>query len=300
LKVDETQIGTLKTRRFYLNNVIIGVPTDIGPRIIYLARRSKPEFNLFGILAEAGTSTPEGFWRIYGGHRLWSSPEAKPRSYSMDNKPVRITTSKDTVTVVGNPEVENSVQKRMVISPSSEDGVKVVHSIKNIGRWPIELACWALSVMTKNGFAIIPMKPSKVDEEGLLPDRHITLWPYTDMSDERLTFSDSYIFVKQDPAARGPLKVGAMANPSWTAYWVDGTTFIKKFYLEKGEYPDFGCSVEVYTNADMLELETIGPLRILNPEEIVEHIEMWKIIEIKDLAPEPESVKTKLESLLGC
>ena len=300
MKVDETQIGTLKTRRFYLNNVIIGVPTDIGPRIIYLARRSKPEFNLFGILAEAGTSTPEGFWRIYGGHRLWSSPEAKPRSYSMDNKPVRITTSKDTVTVVGNPEVENSVQKRMVISPSSENGVKVVHSIKNIGRWPIELACWALSVMTKNGFAIIPMKPSKVDEEGLLPDRHITLWPYTDMSDERLTFSDSYIFVKQDPAARGPLKVGAMANPSWTAYWVDGTTFIKKFYLEKGEYPDFGCSVEVYTNADMLELETIGPLRILNPEEIVEHIEMWKIIEIKDLAPEPESVKTKLESLLGC
>jgi len=300
LKVDETQIGTLKTRRFYLNNVIIGVPTDIGPRIIYLARRSKPEFNLFGILAEAGTSTPEGFWRIYGGHRLWSSPEAKPRSYSMDNKPVRITTSRNTVTVIGNPEVENSVQKRMVISPSSENGVKVVHSIKNIGRWPIELACWALSVMTKNGFAIVPMKPSKVDEEGLLPDRHITLWPYTDMSDERLTFSDSYIFVKQDPAARGPLKVGAMANPSWTAYWVDGTTFIKKFYLEKGEYPDFGCSVEVYTNADMLELETIGPLRILNPEEIVEHIEMWKIIEIKDLAPEPESVKTKLESLLGC
>jgi len=300
LKVEETQIGTLKTRSFYLNNVIIGIPTDIGPRIIYLASRGRPEFNLFGVLAEAGTSTPEGFWRIYGGHRLWSSPEAKPRSYSMDNKPVRITTSRNTVTVIGNPEVENSVQKRMVISPSSENGVKVVHSIKNIGRWPIELACWALSVMTKNGFAIVPMKPSKVDEEGLLPDRHITLWPYADMSDERLTFSDSYIFVKQDPAARGPLKVGAMANPSWTAYWVDGTTFIKKFYLEKGEYPDFGCSVEVYTNADMLELETIGPLRILNPEEIVEHIEMWKIIEIKDLAPEPESVKTKLESLLGC
>jgi len=299
LKVEETQIGTLKTRSFYLNNVIIGIPTDIGPRIIYLASRGRPEFNLFGVLAEAGTSTPEGFWRIYGGHRLWSSPEAKPRSYSMDNKPVRITTSRNTVTVIGNPEVENSVQKRMVISPSSENGVKVVHSIKNIGRWPIELACWALSVMTKNGFAIVPMKPSKVDEEGLLPDRHITLWPYADMSDERLTFSDGYIFVKQDTAARGPVKVGAMANPSWTAYWVDGTTFVKKFYLEKGEYPDFGCSVEVYANADMLELETIGPLRILNPEESVEHIEMWRIIEIKDLAPEPESVKTKLESLLG-
>jgi len=299
LKVEETQIGGLKTRCFYLNDVIVGVPTDIGPRIIYLASRSKPEFNLFGVLPEVRTSTVEGFWSIYGGHRLWSSPEAKPRSYSLDNKPVRIMTSGDTVTVIGNPEVENSVQKRMIISPSSEGGVKVVHSIENIGRWPIELACWALSVMTKNGFAIIPLNPSKVDEEGLLPDRHITLWPYTDMSDKRLEFSDSYIFVKQDPVARGPAKVGAMANPSWTVYWVDGTAFVKGFYRKKGEYPDFGCSVEVYTNADMLELETVGPLGTLNPGESAEHIEMWRIIEIEDLAPEPESVKSKLENLLA-
>ncbi len=299
MRVDELQVGGLRTKRFILNDLIVGVPTDIGPRILYVATRRRPESNLFGVLLEAGVATSEGFWRIYGGHRLWSSPEAKPRSYSIDSKPVKITAKDDTLTIYGNPEPENSIQKTMTIRPFSEDAVKVVHTIKNIGRWPIELACWALSVMTKKGFAIIPLSPSKVDEEGLLPDRHVTFWPYTNLSDRRLTFADGYIFVRQDPAAHGPVKVGAMANPSWVAYWVEGTAFVKEFLPKKGEYPDFGCSVEVYTNPDMLELETVGPLKKLGPGQSVEHVEVWRIFNIEDLAPEPESVKVKLEALLG-
>jgi len=299
LKVDEVQVGGLRTKRFVLNDILFGVPTDIGPRILYIAAKRKPKFNLFGVLPDAGVSTSEGFWRIYGGHRLWSSPEAKPRSYSMDNKPVEIAVKDDSVTICGIPEAENSVQKTITIRPFSEDAVQVVHTINNIGRWPIELACWALSVMTKNGFAIVPLKPLKVEEEGLLPDRHVTFWPYTNLSDKRLGFADEYVFVHQDPKAHGPTKVGAMANPSWTAYWVEGTAFVKEFSLKEGEYPDFGCSVEVYTNPDMLELETVGPLTRLDPGQSVEHVEVWRIFDVGDLAPEPESIKTKLEPLLG-
>jgi len=145
---------------------------------------------------------------------LWSSPEAKPRSYSLDDKPVKIETEKETITVYGNPETANSIQKSMTIMPHSEGGVQVVHRIKNIGRWPLNLACWALSVMRPSGFAIIPIQSCKVDEEGLLPDRHLTFWPYTDLSDKRLIFTDGFIFVKQDPKAENPVKIGTMANPS--------------------------------------------------------------------------------------
>ena len=40
-------------------------------------------------------------------------------------------------------------------------------------------------------------------------------------------------------------------------------------------YLDKGCSVEVFTNNDMLELETLGPVATLPPGEVVEHVERW-------------------------
>lgn len=298
MKVKVTEVGGFNTKLFFLNDVMAGVATDIGPRILYAAHRDRPEFNLFGVLPEAGVATPEGFWKIYGGHRFWSCPEAKPRSYSMDDKPVKITESEDTITIHGNPEAENSTQKKITIRPSSMNSIEVVHSITNIGRWPIRLACWALSVMRKGGFAIVPLKPSKLDEEGLLPDRHVTFWPYTNLSDERLTFADGYVFMKQSTEAENPCKIGVMANPNWAAYWADGIGFVKQFTQSEGEYPDFGCSVEVYTNPDMLELETLGPLRTVNPSETIKHKEVWKIIDVGELSAEPESIEERLEPLL--
>jgi len=299
MEIQERKIDGLNAKLIQLNNVIVGIATDIGPRILYLASTERSDFNLFGVLPEVGMQTAEGFWRIYGGHRFWSSPEAKPRSYSIDDKPVKIGVRESSLTVYGNPEVENSVQKEITIEPSSGNGIRVVHTIENIGRWPIKLGCWALSVMRQGGFAIIPLKPSKVDEEGLLPDRHVSVWPYTDLSDERLVLKDGYVFVRQNPRIQNPFKIGAMANPTWTAYWVDGIVFAKQFTQEEGEYPDFGCSVEVYTNADMLELETVGPLRTIGPSERIQHTEIWKIFDIGELTPGAESIKDKLGDLLS-
>jgi hypothetical protein len=42
-----------------------------------------------------------------------------------------------------------------------------------------------------------------------------------------------------------------------------------------GRYPDFGCNFEVFTNAEFLELETLGPIVTLQPGETAEHTEYW-------------------------
>jgi len=299
VKIGEREVGGFKTKMIFLDDIIVGIATNIGPRILYVASRKRPDFNLFGVLPDAGVQTPEGFWRIYGGHRLWSSPEAKPRSYSMDNRPVKIDLGKGSVTIQGNAEVENSIQKEITIKPLSEGGIQVIHTIKNIGRWPIQLGCWALSVMRQDGFAIIPLKPSKVDEEGLLPDRHVSLWPYTDLSDERVIFTGEYILVRQNPEIKRPFKIGTTANPAWVSYWVEGAAFVKQFIQREREYPDFGCSVEVYTNSDMLELETVGHLETISPSGRIEHTEIWKIFDVGKLTPKPDIITEKLQVLLG-
>ncbi len=296
--VEDKIVDGFKVKVALIGDLLIGAAYEIGPRILYLASSKKPELNLFGILPDVGVQTSEGFWRIYGGHRLWSSPEAKPRSYSLDDKPVRVELNTDTLTVYGNPEENNFIQKEIAIKANPSGGVQVIHRIRNIGRWPITLACWALSVMRKEGFAIIPIKPSKVDEEGLLPDRHISIWPYTDLADKRLSFTNEYIFIRQDPKIEKPVKIGADANPEWTAYWVNGMIFMKQFHKEAGVYPDFGCNVEVYTNSAMLELETLGPLKTINPSESIQHVEVWKVFEAGEVGMTAEDIRDKIEPLL--
>jgi len=140
-------VGEFKTKLFFLNDLVIGVATEVGPRILCLAKAEKPDLNLFGIIPEISIKTKDGVWKLFGGHRLWTSPEADPRSYSMDNQPVKISTTKTSILIQGNAEPENSVRKEIKIEPLPGKGVRVTHKITNTGRWPIELACWALSVM---------------------------------------------------------------------------------------------------------------------------------------------------------
>ncbi|MEM3711080.1 MAG: hypothetical protein QW453_03420 [Thermoprotei archaeon] len=291
----EKIIGNYRLRVFNINKLLIGIPIDIGPRILYLTTTEDPDFNLFNILPEITVETPEGIWHIHGGHRLWTSPEDMPRTYSLDDKPVKLENRNDKVTIIGNPEYNNNVLKKIHIEPGDEEySVKVTHEIVNIGRWPIEYACWALSVMRNNGFAVIPVKPKRVDPHGLLPDRYIVIWPYTILRDPRLYLLDTYIAIRQDTSIPRALKISTKANPNWIAYWVQGYAFIKKFIEEKAQYPDYGSTVEVYTNDKFLELETVGPLKRIHPGDSNIHVEIWKVMKIGDLEISEEDFEKKL------
>lgn len=295
METKEKKVGELKVKEFCINNIILGIATDVGPRILYVADKKKPDFNFFGHLPEAGEETPNGYWRMYGGHRLWVSPEEMPRTYSMDDKPIKIEKTKDGVLIIGNPEKENSVQKEIEIKPHSKSGIEVIHRIKNIGKLPITFACWALSVMRREGFAVIPFNAG---QRGFLPDRRMAIWPYTNFTDERLILQDEYIFIRQNPSAKQPIKIGTIAHPSWLAYHINDSVFVKTFTREEGEYPDFGCNVEIYTNADFLELETLSPLKAVKPSESIQHIETWDILNVGSIKPDSKSVESKLIKLI--
>lgn len=283
-----------KIRKYSFGDILLGIPSEIGPRILSLAHFSNPERNMFGILPSAGAETPDGFWRLFGGHRLWAAPEAMPRSYSPDDKPVRIEQDGGSVRITGIQEEKNSVQKQIEISPAGR-GAEVLHRIINTGRWPVKAACWALSVMAPGGFAAAPVKPRKTNGPGLLPDRRIALWPYTDLSDSRLAFKGNYVFVKQQPEISNPVKIGLSAHPLKAAYFLEGSVFVKEFSPRSGIYPDYGSNVEIYSCGEFLELETLGPLEIIEPGCGIEHRELWTVSPGPVTEPDPERV----EALLG-
>lgn len=296
----EEVINGFKVKMLRFNQLYIGIAVDIGPRILYATLVSDKYFNILEVVPDFAVETPEGLWKIYGGHRLWVSPEAMPRSYSLDDKPVNIIISNEEVVIEGNPEPQNSIQKRLTIRRGFDDySVEVVHEVLNIGRWPIEFSCWALSVMRRNGFAIVPIKSRCVDEKCLLPDRVITLWPYTKLNDERLILTEDYVIVKQDPRINRPFKIGVKVHLPWTAYYVNGYLFVKFFKLEKALYPDYNSIVEVYTNNLFLELETLGPLRKVDPGDVNRHKEVWKIVKIGPLEPNDKDIVEKVEPIVS-
>jgi len=70
----------------------------------------------------------------------------------------------------------------------------------------------------------------------------------------------------------------------WVACAIGGQLFVKKFrHVDGAEYPDMGCSVETFTDGDMIEVETLGPMVTLAPGATVEHVEDWFLFD--DVAP---------------
>jgi hypothetical protein len=253
--------------------------TDVGPRILRFGLVGGA--NQFKEYEEMLGTTGGSDWRIYGGHRLWHAPEDWPRTYCPDNGPVQIEPLDQGARLTQAIEPTTGIQKEMDVQlwPNAV-AARVTHRLRNNNPWAVELAPWALSVMAPGGKAIIALPPRQTHAENLCPVSSIILWAYTDMSDPRFTWGHSHVLVQQDPKAETPQKIGAAVPDGWMAYARDGQLFVKRFVYEKAaRYPDLGCCAEVWVDAEMLELETLGPLATLQPGDAVEHVEQWYLID---------------------
>lgn len=227
-------------------------------------------------------------WQLYGGHRFWHAPEAPTRSYYPDCHPVQVEQRADGVRVIQPVEATTGIQKEIDIHMhASAAQVTVAHRLRNHNLWTVELAPWALSVMAPGGKAISPLPP-RADHglDNLLPTNTLSMWSYTDMSDPRWTWGQRYIMLEQTTTG-APQKIGVLNTEGWVAYAHDDHLFVKTFTYQPGAtYPDMGCSVELFTNAYMLEVETLGPLVSLVPGASVEHVERWYLF---DGVPTPQT-----------
>lgn len=276
--------------------------TDVGPRIIRFGFVGGQ--NLFKEYEAMMGKTGAKEWMIYGGHRLWHAPEAMPRTYWPDNTPVKADWDGTTLKLTPEPETGPGMQKEIEITMDPKtDSVKLVHRLTNIGDWEIETAVWCLSVMAQGGRAIFPQEPYIPHEEYLLPARPLVLWHYTQMADPRWIWGNKYFQLKQDPKASGKTvkqKVGFLNKQGWAAYYLKGDLFIKRFDVTPdAKYPDFGCNTETFTNDEMLEVESLGPLVTLKGNGgQAEHTETWTLNKV-ELGEDEASLDAKLAPLTG-
>lgn len=252
--------------------------SDVGPRIVHYGFVGGR--NMFALFEQQAGKSGEAYWQIRGGHRLWIAPELQPDTYALDNKPVEAKINDGTLTLTADVEAETGLRKQISVAMSAT-GVTITHEIENHGAETKHFALWALSVMAPGGVAIAPFPPRGSHEEVLLPTNPVTMWAYTDFSDPRWKFTKTHLMLRCDPQAQTPQKAGLFNPHTSCDYVLDGTVFRKHYSCEVGTaYPDFHCSLELFTNHEFLEVETLGPLRDVAPGERSVHVEHWSLYHV--------------------
>ena len=280
-------------------DVEVIVTSDIGPRII--AYRFPGGENMLAELGpEALMNTLFGDWHPWGGHRLWHAPEVMPRTYYPDDRPIKAEPGQNSIRLIEPVEPPTGIQKEMLIKLDAKGSrVTIEHKLTNKGLWPVDLAVWALTIVNGGGTTIIPNEPFISHDAKLTPARPMTLWNYTDLSDPRFTFGKKYTRLHTDAELKYPQKIGVANTLGWAGYLRKDILFVKSFpYLEGKEYPDFGCNFETYTDGTFMEVETLGPMVKLEPEQSVTHVEQWGLFKSVKAGSTEDSLDAAIKPLV--
>ncbi len=294
--LEKVEYGGWKNCYRLTNGIVDLIITgDVGPRIIRFGFCD--EDNMFKEFPEQMGKTSSDEWLVFGGHRLWHAPEAMPRTYFSDMEPVLVQKVDHGAVVTQKPEPTTGLQKQIIIKllPNKSE-VIVKHILINHNLWAVETAPWAISVMAPGGTAILPLPPRGPHPEFILPTSVLSIWPYTNLSDDRWILGEKFILLNQKVNIETPQKLGLFASDGWIGYANLGNLFIKQSPLQfEGVYPDMGVNFETFTNQDMLELESLGPIEAIPPKGQIDHDEHWTLIKDVD---KPTNEKDVIENIL--
>lgn len=259
------------------------VTIDIGPRIIKCNLNGKENLMFEDIERKKTEDVSSVFgegklWYIYGGHRMWFSPEKYPETYYPDCE--KVVYSVNPTGAVFDPPVQavTGLQFSMSISmDETEPKFTITHMVKNTKKEAVTGAVWCLSVMDKNGAVIVPQP---TENTGLLANRVLALWPYTEMTDPRIFWGNRYIALRQNPEIAKSIKFGINNTAGKIAYVNHGQALVKSYAVNhpNGIYPDYGCSCEAYACDLFTEAESLSEMKTLKKGEQILHEETWTLI----------------------
>ncbi len=297
---------------------VVAVP-ELGGRIMEYKIGSKPLLWVNEALLSGGASA--GKWANWGGYKVWPAPQSRwggppdPPGSHLDGGTWtgRIVKARGDVAEIeltspADRQVTGLQIIRRVRMFAGTTRVQITETFRNVGSRDVEWAIW--------GIAQVP--GSLASTEQFSEDSRIYL-PLSRASRfeggyRQIVGSDSS---QWRPVAGGRVlevgyrhvtaKIGADADEGWIC-WVDDRhdwAFVQRFEIEPGaNYPDGGCSVEVFTSGDAayMEAEFLSPLKKLRPGERFSFTVDWyatrlggPVVAVTDGAAVSEPVVLKAE-----
>ena len=249
------------------------VVTEVGPRIISF--RPEKGDNIFYVNEQDFDRKAKGpgKWRVYGGTRLWISPESG-LSYSPDN--IRSETRvEDERVLIRGPVDPNTKLRKMIEIRVLPCLFHITFGVKNEGTHLFSAGLWALTCVTPQDGSEIFLPWGETSEWNVKDMKYWRSWlgSSTAVKSEQWRPTDEF-FVVRPSGETG--KVGFANRWGFALYRAGDVSFIKYAdYIESAFYPDGGCSFEVYTSKDFYEIETLSPLFMMKPGLTYTHSETW-------------------------
>lgn len=257
------------------------VTTDVGPRIISLRKRGgdnimyQDELDLVNRDVSATYGAGET-WHIYGGHRIWLSPEDE-ETYYPDHYKVSVEQLDNGAIFTAEPWRKVNVQPSLKIEFVGHSEVRVANIVKNLDPNPRLLCVWALTVLKPDAELTVPFNTR---DTGLLANRNLVVWPYTNLNDERITISDIDVKLRSVKNAPTNIKLGMYIERPVAIYRGHGTTLIKRLKPAAPPecYPDFCSNFETFTSGVIHEVESLSPRTSVPSGHSIEHVEFWEVL----------------------
>jgi hypothetical protein len=249
------------------------VVTEVGPRIISFKPEGKENFFYVNKKEIDKVTKGDAAWHSFGGTRLWVAPECE-LTYTPDNLPCE-TVVEGNMARVSAPVDEHTGLRRSIEIEVKEETFTITHRIRNERKHLFTAALWVLSCLA-------PYKGAEI----FLPWGENTEWDVKDMRywkswlvhgstiASKQWRPTAEFFVVKTTHEQG--KIGFPNRRGFALFRYKKLNFIKKAdYIDTAQYPDGGCTFEVYTSKDFYELETLSPLYCMKPGVTYTHKEEW-------------------------
>lgn len=264
-------------------------------RLVRLQAFNSP--NLFAEVPDIEWVTPNGRYRMLGGHRLWIAPEIPEITYLPEPPEIQVEIIKDGVRLTQEVDPQSGFQKTIEIYlQPGKAAFTLRHVLQNKGHHSLRVSAWAITQFEPGGMGAFPQTLKPADPGGYLPNRSLSLWPYTHLDDTRFTWMDHYLLLRAD-AQEKPCKIGCFLPEGRGYYFNHDVLVSKKVSVQPAEtYPDLNSVLEMYTNHRFLELESLSPLVDLHPNGQIIHEEFFQLYSAPNIKNEHE-LAAMLDSL---
>jgi hypothetical protein len=196
----------------------------------------------------------------FGGDKTWPAPQSLwnwPPPDVFDAAPLAFRVTDDQAVVLTSPVSARFgiSSERRVTLVANRPVMRIETTYEKVSGDPVEVGVWIITQAKDPQAVFVPVPanskfPLGTTAEWGVPTNH-------------LSQKDGWLRLERD--RKGSHKIG---NDGTTMIWVGSREMLRVDVprVAGATYPDGGCSVEVYTNADpvpYVELETLGPLKTL-------------------------------------
>jgi hypothetical protein len=227
-------------------------------------------------------TAPEKLAQGYLGYNIDLGPELRgiPRHLKLWMGPHRASTAGPGALRLES-EADEAVGMRIVrelrVDPS--DGrLSIKQAMENVSGKEQSYCLWDRTLCAGGGFAFFPLNPrsrfkagwAQVKDKSYVGDAP---------SHPNVKVLDGVLVAKGDGKSS---KLGADSDAGWIAYAKGRQLFVKYYpVFPDGKYTDGGCTVELYFDPKVCELEPLSPEVALKPGERYEFPEVWALLPIE-------------------